>query len=166
MEFFLRYKNIVVPLLIVVGFLWGFKKVHTHFADISKALEKQASDLKQKEILLAKLGKINNAYSAVKDNFFAKDTTLFKRYVEDSARKNGVNITHFRPASERDQGFYWEVGAELVIWCSYTNLVKFIKSLEAKYISVSVLTLSGAHNRTEKRLGVKGIILKDETAIR
>jgi hypothetical protein len=157
----LRYKNILLSIIIIAVSIFVIKGLWTKHSLIIKDLEKKMSDVEKGKLLIEKWNKVSNEYDGLKKNFFMKDQEFFKNFLEEKTKNYGINVTYLSP-TRKQENFYSEMSFSLRATSeSYATIVNFLNALEEKKVIIEILKVRGAENK--KRLAditVKSFIIE------
>jgi hypothetical protein len=159
MNIILRYRNILLAAAIIFVFVMVIRATHTNYARQIEDIKAQEALLEKGQKTLEEWNKLGSEYSRLSTKFLKKDVLLFKRFVEDSARAQGINIASLR-LSQEDQGFYWDAVIKLNTVCSYKSFAKFTDLLEGRRIQTEDISISSVDDNIKVDLSIKGVIVK------
>ena len=88
----LRFKNIIIALLIVVVFSLIFYHIYKHYNNTLGELENKFEVLKEGRLTLAKWESLKKEQGHLRASFLSGEPTEFKRFLEEKARDAGVYV--------------------------------------------------------------------------
>ncbi|MFH1505129.1 MAG: hypothetical protein ABIH08_07085 [Candidatus Omnitrophota bacterium] len=159
MKEILRYRNLILGLIIILTFGILLRSIFSHYS-----LEKEKLKLKQKIAQESKntaksWENLKQKYEGLKFNFLRGDTLAFKKIVEEKAQSAGIDIASLS-ISRLDKEYYWEAEMELEIVCFYKDFQEFIASLEEKNIEIERLKITNCDRNVRVNASLKGVIIK------
>jgi len=155
------YKNFICAVAIIALFLMGNRFMFLQFATKEKALDFEKKKVQEGKLTVKKWNRLQSEFNTLKKNFFLGDPLLFRKFVEEKAKKLGITIESSN-FSHTDQGEYWEEGAGLTFLTSYENIVDFLSILEKRGIKVENISMTRKHRRVLTNISLAGFILKEE----
>lgn len=159
MKHLARYKNIIAALVIVFLSLVILRNIHSYYDLKRKELvEAEARVLKAKETI-AEWRSLNGKYNSLRGDFLAKDTILFKKFIEEKARAANIELPSLRLSSV-DRELYWEVKVNINTTCDYDDFVRFIDSLAERNIEAASVNLRSSGTKVLVNADIKGVVLK------
>lgn len=141
MKKILYYKNFFAGVVVVIIIILISKDMLEKHSLAMKKLEEQRQELERGKISIKKWQGLAVNIDTIKKNFFAKDTALFKTFVEQQVQAANISVNLLTP-SKKQKDFYFDVAINIKGYTeTYTNVVKFIKGLESKNITVESLRI-------------------------
>ncbi len=161
MKDILRYKNVLLSIIIVVVSLFVIKGLWTRHSAVIEDLKKKTADLEKGRLLVEKWNDVSIEYDKLKDSFSVKDEVSFKKFLDEKTKSYGINVTYMSPSSKQED-FYSEMSINLRATTElYETIVDFLRSLEGKKIVMQALRI---RNTDEKKrsvdMTVKSFIIK------
>jgi Tfp pilus assembly protein PilO len=152
MKELLRFKNeFIILALLIVMFLVG-KNLMSSYSVQMQAIESKQREVKAHSDILGRWKKADAEYHSKNEKFIFSNTSEFKKFVDEQAQSQGVNISYIGPARQ-DKLYYEEATMSLKVMAKYKNLAGFIKLLEAKGIVVEKLIVKNTESRQGTRKG-------------
>lgn len=161
MKDILRYKNVLLSILIVVVFFFILKGLWERHSLVIEDLKKKTSDLEKGRLLIEKWNMVSGEYDRLKEGFAMKGEGSFKKFLEEKTKDYGINVTYLSP-SRKQEDFYSEVSFNLRANSDlYETIVSFIKSLEEKRVIMETLRIRSADDKKRSiDLTVKSFIIE------
>lgn len=161
MKEFLRYKNILISIIIVVVFIFVIKGLWERHSSVIAELKNKAGDLEKNELLIEKWNKASSEYDNLKDNVFMKDQVSFKKFLEEKTKSYGINVTYLSP-TRKQEDFYSEMSFNIkAISDSYATIVNFLNALEEKKVIIETLKVSATEDKKKSAdITVKSFIIE------
>ena len=155
----LRYKNIIVAVIIVIVFFILIRNRWSKYSQEVKSLKAKEVQLQKGKETIDKWNKLSREYVQKRRAFLEKETSAFKKYIEENAQRSGVDISSLK-VSNADKGFYWESRMNFNAVCSYPDLVKFTRAFEEKNIGVESIAITRSGGGISITAALKGFVLK------
>jgi IS605 OrfB family transposase len=157
----LRYKNILLSIIIIVVFIFVIKGLWTRHSLVIADLKAKTSDLEKGKILIEKWNEVSNEYDKLKENFSMKDEVAFKKFLEEKTKSYGINVTYLSPARKQED-FYSEMSFNIRATSeSYATIVNFLNALEEKRVIVETLKVRGTEDKKKSTdITVKSFIIE------
>ena len=161
MKDLLRYKNILLSIIIIAVFIFVIKGLWTRHSLVIADLKTKASDLEKGKLLIEKWNEVSNEYDRLKDGFSIKDQVSFKKFLEEKTKSYGVNVTYLSP-SRKQEDFYSEMSFNVkAISDSYATIVSFVSALEEKKVIIETLRIRNAEEKKKSAdITVKSFIIE------
>lgn len=161
MKGLLRYKNIVISLIIIVVFIFVIRGVVSKYFFTLNDLKTKMSNLEKGKLLIERWNIASLYYDKLSESFFSKDPGLFKTFVEQQSKKHDINVSYLSP-SRRNEDFYINASMNLrASTNSYANIISFVRSLEEKRIIIETLRIRGeAKNTRSAEMSLRAFILE------
>ena len=161
MKSILRYKSIVISLVIIMAFIFMTKSVISKYSFKLNGLKTEMSDLEKGKLLIERWNAAALYYDKLAESFFSKDPSLFKTFVDQQSRKYNINVSSLNP-SRGQEDFYIDSSLSLRASAdSYASIVSFTKSLEEKKIIIETLRIRNeANNRRSVEMSTRTYILE------
>lgn len=161
MKELLRYKNILASIIIIVAFTFTAKTLWKKYTLELATLKAKMEALEKGKETIEQWNALSVQYDKVAKDFFAKDESLFKKFVEQKTKSSGINVNYLSP-SRKSAGFYTEVSFALRASSdSYSNILNFVKALEERKIIIESLRVRNSGNKRSADITVKSFILED-----
>jgi hypothetical protein len=143
----LRYKNILLSIIIVVVFIFVIKGLWERHSAVIEGLKQKMAELEKGRGLIEKWDQVSGEYDKLKESFSMKDQASFKKFLEETTKSVGINVTYLSP-SRKQEDFYSEMSFNMkAAPDSYETVVKFISALEEKKVLVEMLTVRAAEDK-------------------
>lgn len=161
MKNILRYKNIVISIVIIIVFIFVTKNIVSKYFSTIESLKTKMSDLEKGKLSIERWNIATLYYDKLAEAFFSKDPSLFKTFVDQQSKKYNINISYLSP-SRRQEDFYLDSSLNLRAFAdSYANIVNFVKSLEEKKIIIETLRIkNGDKNKRSVEMSLRTYILE------
>lgn len=151
MKEILRYKNILLSIIIVVVFIFITKGLWAGHSLLIEDLKKKMSDLESGKLLIERWNVANNECNKLKEGLAIKDEVSFKKFLEEKTKNSGINVTYLSP-TRKQEDFYSEISFNLRATSdSYATVVNFLNALEEKGVSLEALKV---RNTEDKKMAV------------
>lgn len=161
MNFILRYKNIVITLILIFIFYLIVKEIISHFDTIRTGIKEYSQDLEKGEEAINRWKVFQKQQQELKIIFLDEDPLVFKRFIEKNAQEAGMRISSFK-TSRSEKELYWVLSTHLQMIGNYENFLTFINAVEHKSIEIEKIII--AKSQEEKNiiveLDLKGFSLK------
>jgi Tfp pilus assembly protein PilW len=157
----LRYKNILLSIIIIVVFIFVIKGLWTSHSLVIADLRTKTSDLEKGKLLIEKWYEVSTEYDKLKENFSMKDEAAFKKFLEEKTKSYGINVTYLSPIRKQED-FYSEMSFNIRATSeSYATIVNFLNALEEKKVIVETLKVRGAEDKNKSTdITVKSFIIE------
>jgi len=156
----LKYKNIIIALIIIVVFAVVINNINSHYILQREQLKAKERELQNGKKTINKWNRLQGEFKKLSGKFFSKETLLLKKFVEKEAQDQKVEIISLN-VSKVDKGFYWESLLRLSVVCPYDNLLRLINALEDKSIGIEGMRIEhSAQNVIKINATLKGIVIK------
>ena len=160
MKEILKYKNIVAAVIIVIIFALVINKLSGHYTLEKQKIAEKREVLEKGKKTLEEWQGLNTAYKREASNFFSKDASIFKTFVEQKAQGNKLGITSLS-VSKADEDFYWQATTKISFTCTYDRLIGFIGDLEKKNVEIARMKVKTSEkDKVNVDADLKGIVLK------
>jgi len=145
MNIFLKYKNIIVSVAVVVFFIFIAKGIYVNYTANNSKFGKRYIAMKKKMVLAIKLHKLNTELRKLGKKPFSGDLFGFKKVLEDNADKLGVIVQSFKPSVEKDERNYKQARINMVWNAGYRAITDLIGRLESTgYVEVVSFSRQGS----------------------
>ncbi|MDD5194472.1 MAG: hypothetical protein PHQ96_02200 [Candidatus Omnitrophica bacterium] len=156
-----KYKNLIITIVVIALFAWVMKGLYADYISKKAVLEEKRAQIAKEKELIVRWGAATDAYNKAAQKFFQKDPAIFKRFVEDSAQNNNIVISSLS-TSRSDEGIFVNVRLNLKARSSYRGLLKFVKELESKNVSIERISIHKAQGSSiDEDIVVKAYVLKE-----
>lgn len=141
MESITKYKNFIAAVIVIAVFAWVGKTMFADYTSKKAALQVQREAIDRERNLMDRWGMATTEYGTISKRFFEKDPAVFKRFVEDSAQSCNIAINSLSTAKS-EEGVLLNVKLNIRAQSSYKNLLRFVRALEEKNISVERMAIA------------------------
>jgi hypothetical protein len=156
----LYYKNFIAGAIIILITISVAKDIKQKHQLAMKKLGVKKQELAKGKESVLKWQVITSEIDKLAKNFFSKDTSQFRTFVEQQAKIAGININSISPAN-KEKDFYWESTVNIKGNCAaYANITKFLSSLESKNINVESLHIKAAAKKRTIDAVLKAFVMK------
>lgn len=155
----LRYKNVILFLVIIIVFVIVGKNINDHYTQQKLDLEVKEAELQQGKKTMQRWENLGGEYSRITLPFFKGDVLPLKTLVEEKAKDNEVEIVSLSVRTT-DEDFYWVATIKVNFVCPYMNFLRFIDSLEEKSIAIKTIRIKESEGQVEVNADLEGIVLK------
>ncbi|MBP7088078.1 MAG: hypothetical protein KBB01_02125 [Candidatus Omnitrophica bacterium] len=161
MNLILRYKNIVISLILIFIFYLIVKEIISHFDAIKLEIKGHSEELEKGGEAINRWKIFQKQYQELKMIFLDEDALVFKRFIEKNAQEAGVRIISFK-TSRSEKELYWVLSTHLQIAGNYDNFLTFINAVEHKSIEIEKITINKGQEEKSilVSLDLKGFSLK------
>ena len=144
-ELILKYKNILVSLLITVVILFAADKLYSGYLNDERELDDRQKSIENIKVLTHNLKIVDKQLKDMKAKVFNGDIFDFKRFLERTAESSGVTINSFKPHTIKERKNYKKVEVDIDISADYKGLSNLINAIEST-ASVTIIKLNRRRN--------------------
>ena len=161
MDYILRYKNIIIAVVIIFAFYLIVGEITSHFDSVKVEIKEQSRELDKGEEAIGKWKIARKELEDLKKVFLNEDALIFKRFIENNAQEVGVRITSFK-TSRLEKELYWILSTHLRITGEYKDFIDFINIIERKSVEIEKISIN--RGKEEKTIiaefDLRGLSLK------
>ncbi|RLF32453.1 MAG: hypothetical protein DRN08_06630 [Thermoplasmata archaeon] len=126
----LKYKNILISLMVVVVMLFAANKIYSGYLDSEERLNNREKSIENIEVLAGNLKKMDKQLKDIEAKIFNGDIFDFKRFLERTAEGSGVTVNSFKPHTIKERKSYKKVEVNIDITADYKGLNSLIHAVE------------------------------------
>lgn len=160
----LRYRNIIIGVLIIAVFSLIIYSIYAHYTDQLQTLKAKRLELQKGSETIDRWYAIQNEYAALGRELLRGDSGVFKQFIEEKARASNIYITSLNIGQE-DRGFYWKVAMDFEADCFFRDLIQFSRLLGEKKVKIVSIVINKKAMQEKKegivlRARLEGVVIK------
>ena len=134
MDDFLKYRNVIVNVLVIVVLGIVVKLVYSSYLEEEKRIHQESEAIVKKKDLIKEANQIKKKVEERKSRIFRGSMLQIKKTIESTALKSGIKIISLRPTKGKKEEEYTDVIFSLNVRGNYKQLVDFVEKLEGNYL--------------------------------